>query len=163
MISRTARFSISTAIFALDRLTKYWIEQSLDSWTTIPVVPGVFNIIHAQNRGAAFGVMNQSEGPLRTFLLVGVSFAVMLFVALQLWRLPKGGWPPGNLVPGALSMVLGGAAGNLYDRILKGSVTDFLQVFIGHYEWPSFNVADSAITVGAGLLMISLWNTRRPN
>lgn len=161
MISRAARFGISSGLFALDRLTKYWIEQSLDSWDTIAVIPGVFNIIHAQNRGAAFGVMNQSEGPLRTFLLVGVSFAVMLFVAVQLWRLPKGGWPPGNLTPVALSMVLGGAAGNLYDRILRGSVTDFLQFFIGRFEWPSFNVADSAITVGAGLLMISLWTTRK--
>jgi len=161
MISRAARFGISTALFACDRLTKSWIEKSLDSWDTLVVIPGFFNIIHAQNRGAAFGVMNQSEGPLRTFLLVGVSCAVMLFVAVQLWRLPKGGWPAGSLTPVALAMVLGGAAGNLYDRILRGSVTDFLQFFIGSFEWPSFNVADSAITVGAGLLMLSLWTSRK--
>jgi signal peptidase II len=161
MISRVARFGISGLLLVLDRLTKYWIETKLDSWDTIVVIPGVFNIIHAQNRGAAFGVMNQSEGPLRTFLLVGVSFAVMVFVAVQLWRIPKGSWPPGNVAPVALAVVLGGAAGNLYDRILRGSVTDFLQFFIGSFEWPSFNVADSAITIGAGLLMFSLWTTSR--
>lgn len=96
----------------------------------------------------------------RTLVLVGVSLAVMAFVAVQLWRLPRNVWPEGNAAPIALALVLGGAAGNLFDRVLRGSVTDFLQVFIGPYEWPSFNVADSAISIGAGLLIVSMWRSR---
>lgn len=160
MISRTARFAIAALVVVLDRLTKFWIESSLSAFDSITVIPGVFNIIHAQNRGAAFGIFNQTEGPLRVILLVGVSGVVMAYVAFQLWQMPKGGWPEGPLPPLALSLVLGGALGNLYDRVFRGSVTDFLQVFIGSYEWPSFNVADSAISVGAVLLLIRLWQSR---
>lgn len=157
MIGRPARFAIAAVIVFFDRLTKFWIEQNLGAFDSLVIIPGVFNIIHAQNKGAAFGVLNQSEGALRLILLVGVSGLVMAFVAHQLWFLPKGSWPEGPLPPVALALVLGGAIGNLWDRVMRGSVTDFLQVFIGSYEWPSFNVADSAISIGAGLLLISLW------
>lgn len=160
MIERGARFAISGAIFAADRASKYWIEQNVTAFDTLPVIPGVFNIIHAQNRGAAFGFLNQAEGPLRTFLLVGVSSAILAYVAVQLWRMPKQMWPQESLAAGALAMVFGGALGNLFDRIYRGSVTDFLQIFIGSYEWPSFNVADSAITVGACLLFFVLWRSQ---
>jgi len=160
MISRPARFAIAAAVVVLDRLTKYWIETGLGAFDTITVIPGVFNIIHAQNRGAAFGIFNQTEGALRLLLLVGVSGVVMIYVAYQLWQMPKGAWPSGPIPPLALSLVLGGALGNLWDRVVRGSVTDFLQVFIGSYEWPAFNVADSAISVGAVLLLLRLWQTR---
>lgn len=160
MMSRAARFAIAASVLLFDRLSKFWIEQHVSAFDTLPVLPGVFHIIHAQNRGAAFGVLNDHQGPLRAILLIGVAAAVMAFVAVQLWRFPKGGWVPGHVTPVALALVLGGAAGNLYDRIVRGSVTDFLQVFIGPYEWPSFNVADSAITIGAGLLILTLWQAR---
>ena len=91
-------------------------------------------------------------------LLVGVSVVVMTAVGVMLWRLPKNAhW----LMPASLALVFGGAFGNLWDRVLRGSVTDFLQVFIGSYEFPSFNVADSAITIGAALLVIDLLRTRQ--
>jgi signal peptidase II len=157
MISRAARFSIAALVAAADRLSKYWIEANVTPWDTHPVIPGIFNIVHTQNKGAAFGMLASADGAWRMILLVGVALAVMAFVAVQLWRMPRGGWPPTNLVAVPLSMMLGGAAGNLYDRIFRGSVTDFLQVFIGSYEWPSFNVADSAISVGAVLLLVSFW------
>jgi len=160
MISRPARFGISAAVWILDRVTKYWIEQNVGAWDVHVVIPGVFNIVHTRNRGAAFGFLNQGEGMWRTLVLVGVSLAVMVFVAIQLWRLPRNVWPGGSAAPVALALVLGGAAGNLFDRTMRGSVTDFLQVFIGPYEWPSFNVADSAISIGAGLLILSLWRAR---
>lgn len=160
MIERGVRFAIAGAVFAADRASKYWIEQNVSAFDTVTVIPGVFNIVHAQNRGAAFGFLNQAEGALRNFLLIGVSAAILIYVAIQLWRMPKHMWPEGNLAPAALALVFGGALGNLFDRIWRGSVTDFLQVFIGSYEWPSFNVADSAITVGAGLLFVALWRAK---
>lgn len=157
MIPRAARFGLAAMILVADRATKHWIETNVSPFDTRVVIPGVFNIVNTQNRGAAFGILNQADGPLRTVFLVGVASAMLVFIGIQLWRLPKSGWPDGNLTPVALALVLGGALGNLYDRIWRGSVTDFLQVFIGSYEWPSFNLADSAISVGAVLLMILLW------
>jgi len=163
MISRLARFGISAAVLVFDRLSKSWIEQNVSVWDTHVIIPRVFNIVHAQNRGAAFGFLNQSDGLWRLAILVGVALAVMVFLAVQLWRLPRTAWPPTNAAAAALGLVLGGAAGNLYDRVARGSVTDFLQVFIGSYEWPSFNVADSAISVGACLLVLEMWRTRHHN
>jgi signal peptidase II len=156
MISRLARFGIAGLVAVADRATKHWIETNFGAWDSYPIIPNVFNIINTQNRGAAFGVLSQSESQVRHFLLIGVALVVMLFVAVQLWRMPKGSWPANNWVAVALSLLVGGAAGNLYDRIFHGSVTDFLQVFLGSYEWPSFNVADSAISTGAVLLLLSL-------
>lgn len=157
MISRPARLAMAGSILLLDRFTKHWIEQYVGAWDTHVVVPSFFYIVHAQNRGAAFGFLNQSDSPWRTVLLIGIASLVMTYVAYALWRLPGGGWPAGNGIAAGLSLVLGGAAGNLYDRIWRGSVTDFLQFYIGSYEWPSFNVADSAISVGAVLLILTLW------
>jgi signal peptidase II len=90
-------------------------------------------------------------------LLVGVSMGVMATVGVILWRLPKNA---GGLMFISLALVFGGAFGNLWDRVLRGSVTDFLQVFIGSYEFPAFNVADSAITIGATLLLLDLVRNR---
>lgn len=160
MMERPARFAIAALVFVLDRLSKYWIEQNVSAWDTHVVIPGIFNIIHAENRGAAFGFLNQSESWVRTLALVGVSGLIMAYLVVQLWRMPKNMWPDGNLSGLALGLVLGGALGNLYDRVVRGAVTDFLQFFIGSYEWPSFNVADSAISVGAGLLFIALWRAK---
>ena len=156
MISRLARFGIAGAVAAADRASKHWIETNFGAWDSYPIIANVFNIVNTQNRGAAFGVLAQSEGQMRHFLLIGVALGVMVFVAVQLWRLPKGSWPSTNWVAVSLSLLVGGAAGNLYDRIFRGSVTDFLQVFLGSYEWPSFNVADSAISVGAVMLLLSM-------
>ncbi len=160
MIQRGPRFAISGALFLADRASKYWIEQNVSAFDSLPIIPGVFHIVHTQNRGAAFGFLNQSEGPLRSFLLIGVSSVILVYVALQLWRMPKQMWPQETVAAVALALVFGGALGNLFDRIWRGSVTDFLQVFIGSYEWPSFNVADSAITIGAGLLFLALWRAK---
>lgn len=153
-------FAIAALVFALDRATKWWIENSVSALDTLVIIPGIFNIVHAQNRGAAFGILSDSHEAWRNLVLVGVSCGVMLYVASLLWQPARAGFGPGRTPVIALSLVLGGALGNLYDRIVRGSVTDFLQVFIGSYEWPSFNVADTAISIGAGLLILTLWRGR---
>lgn len=161
MNTRWGKFGLAGLIFLLDRLSKLWIEKNLTVWDTVTVIPGVFNIVHTQNKGAAFGFLSDSQSPWRFLVLIGLSAAVMAFLAVQLWRAQDALYPGGNLSSAALAMILGGASGNLFDRIWRGSVTDFLQVFIGTYEWPSFNVADSAISCGAVLLILTLWNKPR--
>ena len=149
---------IALAVVILDRLSKLYIQRSYAPWDVTVVIPRIFNIVHVENPDAAFSMLAGAPPLVRSVLLVGVSAMVMTAVGIMLWRLPKNTpW----LMPTALALVFGGAFGNLWDRVLRGSVTDFLQVFIGTYEFPSFNVADSAITVGAALLAIDLLITRK--
>jgi signal peptidase II len=142
----------------LDRASKLYIQAHVSLSDVIPVIPGIFNIVHAENAGAAFSMLADAPQYVRVTLLVGVSLLVMAVIGVMLIRLPKNA---GLLTSISLAMVFGGALGNLWDRVLRGTVTDFVQVFIGSYEFPSFNVADSAITVGAALLVIDLWRGRK--
>lgn len=160
-MKRGTTFGLAGAILLADRLTKLWIERSVSAFETIPIVPGIFNIVHVQNRGAAFGIMNESDSDIRSAFLIGVSGAVLLFLIYGLFRPSRLGLDGRTWLLAALGMIVGGAAGNLYDRLVFGSVTDFLQVFLGTYEFPSFNVADSAITVGC-LVILAESFLRRP-
>lgn len=146
---------IASAIVAADRLTKLQIQRALLNYDSIPVIPNWLRIIHAENPGAAFGMLAEGNPILRSLVLIGVSGAVLLFVAWSLWsrRSTLNSW----LSRLGLSLVLGGAAGNLYDRIVHQTVTDFIEVYHGSWSFPAFNVADSAITVGAILLLLDLW------
>ncbi len=146
------------AVAALDRASKLYIRASVSPWEMIPVIPGIFNIVHAENPGAAFSVLADAPEFWRTVLLVGVSLSVMGIIGVMLWRLPPAA---SALMSTSLALVFGGALGNVWDRIFRGTVTDFVQVFLGSYEFPSFNVADSAITIGAALLVIDLWRGRK--
>ena len=159
MAARLAPFAFSLLVLALDRVTKLWIERNLSAVDTWVIIPGLFNIIHAENRGMAFSLLADASPAWRAFLLIGVSLAVVGFLAVLLWR--EGSARKNLRERAALSLVVGGAIGNLYDRITRGSVTDFLDVYIGEYHWPTFNVADSAITVGAALLVLDFWLHRR--
>ncbi len=146
-------------VVILDRVSKLYIRGSYALWDVTVVIPRIFNIVHAENPGAAFSMLASASPIVRAVLLVGVSMLVMAIVGVMLWRLPKN---TGALMPTSLALVFGGALGNLWDRVFRGSVTDFLQVFIGSYEFPAFNVADSAITIGAALLVIDLLRNRKP-
>ncbi len=160
MNTRLTPFLFSIGVFVLDRLTKHSIRSGVSLWENITVVPGFFYIVHAENRGAAFGFLSDSANPLRTFFLIGLSAVVMLFICGLLWNPVRAGLGNGWLSRCGLAFVLGGAAGNLYDRAIRGTVTDFLEFYFGSYVFPAFNVADSAITIGAGLLLIEMWHTR---
>jgi len=163
MHSRWFAFCLSGAVVVWDRITKLWVEAAITPYETIPVIPGFFDLIYTRNRGIAFGLFADAEGPLRSLLLVGVALAVLCAVAVLIWRLPRTPDPQHRWLPAALGLILGGAAGNLYDRIVHGSVTDFLDFYVGDWHWPAFNVADSAITTGAVLLLLeSVLRPRRP-
>jgi signal peptidase II len=158
---RLVAFGLAATVFLLDRVTKGIIRSHVSPWDTYVVIPGFFHIVHTENRGAAFGLLANSDSEWRTFFLVGLSILVLALVASVMWQ-PSS--PSHSRALGAgLSLLFGGALGNLYDRITHGTVTDFLEFFIGQYHWPAFNVADSAITVGAGLLLLDLWLSRRIN
>jgi signal peptidase II len=155
--------AIVIAVVALDRITKLYIRHTFSPDDVKPVVPGFFNIVHWENPGAAFSMLADSASAWRGPLLVGVSLAVMTAIAMMLWR-PNRGHASGSaqspLMRTALALVFGGALGNLWDRLFRGTVTDFLQFIFGSYEFPAFNAADTMITIGAGLLVIDLWLTR---
>jgi signal peptidase II len=159
-VKKSAPLLVAGVIFVLDRLTKLWIEGNVSVYESFNVIPGFFDIVHTKNRGAAFGMFADSEHPLRSFLLVGVSLAVLVFIGVALLRPGKSGLVPTRLTVLGLALVLGGALGNVYDRIIHGQVTDFLEFYFRDYRFAAFNLADSAITVGAGLLILDMWRTR---
>ncbi|HEY2843349.1 MAG TPA: signal peptidase II [Bryobacteraceae bacterium] len=155
---RTA--SIAAAVVVIDRVSKMYIRSAFTSWDVTPVVPGFFNVVHTENPGAAFGILADSPSQWSSMLLVAVSLVVMAIIGVMLWRPRPAGSHNSALVSVGLALVFGGALGNVWDRLYRGTVTDFLQFFFGSYEFPSFNAADSAITVGAALLLMDLWLTR---
>jgi signal peptidase II len=147
---RLKAYSIAIAVFALDRLAKWLVETRLSLADTYTVVPGFFDIVRAQNRGVAFGIFNESTFEWRTTLLVLVSAVAVVVVSAIIWKARQ----IDSLSFWGFALILGGAAGNLLDRIQTGRVTDFLDFYIRDYHWPAFNVADSALVVGCGLLLL---------
>jgi signal peptidase II len=163
MNARARAILIIAAVTLLDRVSKTYIRVRVPEWKMIPVISGFFNIDHTENTGAAFGAFSQWASQWRPLLLVGISLVVMTVIATMLWGAAKSGAnsSASALMQTGLAFVFGGAAGNLWDRLFRGSVTDFLQFFFGSYEFPSFNAADSSIFIGACLLLIDMWMGRR--
>ena len=159
MIQRVLPFFIAASVVLLDRLTKEIIKTRLSPWDSINVIPGFFNIVHTENPGIAFGMLADLVSPWRDVLLVGFSVAVLLVISAVLLR-PDPAGAHGPLLRTGLAFVLGGAFGNLYDRLVHKTVTDFVEIHCGPYYFPAFNVADSAITVGACLLLLDMWRAR---
>lgn len=145
---------VSLVVVLADRVSKISIHRSLPQFDSVSIIPGWLRIVHTENAGAAFGFLAEGNPILRTAVLVGISTLVLFFVASALWD--RGSSFTDTSARLALSLVLGGAAGNLYDRIAHGTVTDFIEVYHGTWSFPAFNVADSAITIGAILLLLDL-------
>ena len=142
---------VAASIVVADRLTKLWIVGSLPLGGAIPVIPGFFSIVYLRNPGAAFGMFAGLDSPLRETLLIAIAI-VAVAVLVQLIRATS---PEQRLHRLAAASVIGGALGNLYDRIFYGEVVDFLYFYWRDFYWPAFNVADSCITVGAALLVLT--------
>lgn len=154
---RLLYLGVSAFIIVADQLSKAVIADKIPVSTSIPVVPGLFDLTHVKNRGAAFGLFATLDHPLRTVLLNAIAFLVFLAVLVYAFRAAV----TFTRLQSGLALILGGAVGNLIDRVRLGSVTDFLDFYLGTYRWPAFNVADSAITVGVLLLAWDIW--RRPD
>lgn len=138
-------------IVVLDQLSKFLCNSFLVYGQPQPVFPG-FDLLLAYNRGAAFSFLDDAGGWQR-WTLAGVSLVVSVGIAVWLWRLP----PRQKLLGLALAMVLGGALGNLYDRIVLGHVIDFVSLYYGQWRFATFNVADAAISCGAALLVLDIF------
>jgi signal peptidase II len=153
---RAYNFLIAFIVLLLDRYTKRVVAARISLHDSITVIKSIFYITHVENRGAAFGIFNDSPSQWKIGLLVLFSVVALVIVSTLLWRSSQ------TMTASAigLSLILGGALGNLWDRLLSGRVVDFLLVYIGSYQWPAFNVADSAIVVGAGLLVFEILFTK---
>lgn len=147
-------FLIAALVVMLDRLSKQAIQMHLSLNDSITVVPGLCNIVHVENPGIAFGMLADASGAWRNILLIGFSAAVLVAISAMLLR-PAMQRDP--MLRTALAFIMGGACGNLYDRIVSGTVTDFVEVHAGLHYFPAFNVADSAVTIGACLLLLDMW------
>ena len=155
---RTYHFLIAFTVLLLDRLTKRLVAKDISLHDSITVIKRIFYITHVENRGAAFGLFNDSPSEWKIALLVLFSIVALVIVSALLWRSSHA--MTASAV--GLSLILGGAMGNLWDRLLNGRVVDFLLVYIGSYQWPAFNVADSAIVIGAGLLVFEILFAKTP-
>jgi signal peptidase II len=133
------------AIVVSDQITKWAIVTNLGRYESLSVIEGFFNIVHVRNRGMAFGLLNRPDLDLGFYILTGASAAAIILLAAWFFKIEKSAY---RIIFG-LSLILGGAFGNLIDRLRFREVIDFLDVYLGPYHWPAFNIADSAITVGA--------------
>jgi len=150
-------YGLAAAVFALDRLTKWIIETRVGFIDRHVIIPDFFEIVHSQNRGAAFGLFAESTSEWRTVLLIGFSAVALVALIVMLWRTPR----LDRMTAIALALILGGAMGNVFDRVRWGTVTDFLLFYIGQYQWPAFNAADSAIVIGSSLLLLDFLKPKR--
>ena len=141
----------------LDQAAKAVVAASVDLYRSIPVIPGFFNITRVHNKGAIFGMFAQTGSRLVMIVLTGASFLALGFVVYYFLKTPASE----RLMKFSLSLILAGALGNQLDRILRGYVIDYLDFHISSHHWPFFNVADSCISVGAGLLIILIFFPRR--
>ncbi len=139
-------------VVALDQATKALLVRWLEPYDSWPLVDGLLSISHVRNRGAAFGLLSELDLPYQPLVLALLSVAALAAIALYFVRLPA----TARLPRLALTLVLGGAIGNLLDRLRLGYVVDFIHVYWRRYQWPDFNVADSAITVGVLLLVFDI-------
>lgn len=141
---------LTGSVILSDQLTKLYIMQTMRLHESIPVVPNLFSLTYIRNPGAAFGLLAGSSNAFRMVFFGLTSLFALVLLGSILYRMPESEWM-GRL---SVSSILGGAVGNLIDRMRYGEVIDFLDVYVNDYHWPAFNVADSAITVGVVFLVI---------
>jgi signal peptidase II len=156
--ARITHFILALLVVLLDRWTKRAVAAHIAMYTHIQIIPGFFRITHTENTGAAFSLFADSPSHWKTALLIGFSVIAMVIVSVLLWKQACAL----SITGIALSLILGGAVGNLWDRVASGRVVDFLLFYVKSYQWPVFNLADSAIVVGASLLVIEILFHKAP-
>lgn len=147
---------LSVLIIALDQWSKAWVLASLPEYTPVPVIDGFWNWFRSYNTGAAFSFLSDAGG-WQLWFFTTLALGISGLLAFWLARTPRRAWR--SALPYAL--VIGGALGNVIDRLLHGHVIDFIQWYVGEHYWPSFNIADSAIVAGAvGIALFGLFDSR---
>jgi signal peptidase II len=156
--ARGVHIILALLVILVDRWTKRLVAARIGLYSHVQVIPGFLRITHTENTGAAFSLFADSPAHWKTSLLIGFSAIAIVIVAVLLWKQAR----PLGITGVALSLILGGAAGNLWDRVVSGRVVDFLLVYYKSYQWPVFNLADSAIVIGAALLVIDILFAKVP-
>jgi signal peptidase II len=151
-LSRIMSIAIAVIVFGGDQVTKSMVESSIPEHAVIPIIPHFFNLTHVKNAGAAFGMFSDAPSAWKTAVLILISATLLATVLAFAWRNHRLHW---ESVVG-LALILGGALSNLVDRIRLGRVVDFLDFYYRGYHWYTFNLADSAIVVGAGFLILQV-------
>ena len=145
-------FAVGGMIILLDQVSKLLILHFLPLFSAMEIIPGFFNLVHVRNTGAAFSILAGVNSVWRQSLFVGLTIVVVGILLFAYGKLrPEDRW-----TRIAYALITGGALGNLVDRLRLGEVVDFLDCYVGAYHWPAFNLADSAISVGALMLVISV-------
>jgi len=154
-VKRTIRIlalAIAASVMLLDQVTKPWLLDLMAKNPGGVRVTPFFDIVMVWNRGISFGLFNAGDAAAQRWILIGLSLVIVAVLLVWLWRAEK------RLLGVAIGLVVGGAIGNVVDRLRFGAVADFLSFHLGEYYWPAFNVADAAIVCGVGLLLLdSLW------
>jgi len=145
-------------LVALDQATKAAVARSIPPYSSKSVIPGFFALTHVRNTGAIFGLLSRSEGRGMTYLMGALSLLALALVVIYFLRTPVSE----KLTRWSLTLILAGALGNQIDRFSRGYVIDFLELYAGRFHWPTFNLADSCISVGAVVLVVTIF-LRRPH
>lgn len=151
-----ALYGIAALIIAVDQWTKYWVVNHILPFMSYDIIPNFFSIIHTRNYGAAFGFLNDSDMEWQFWLFA----AATVFAVAVILYMARGAKKNAYVLITALGLILGGAVGNFIDRVRFRSVVDFLDVYVGAYHWPAFNVADSAICVGACFMLWCIYKQK---
>lgn len=147
---------IAVIMVVLDQITKIWVASVMEVWTGKVVIPGFFNLVHVLNRGAAWGFLDSEAIDWQRPLFIVVTFIALGFIGYML----KTTDASDKWMISGLGLIAGGAIGNLIDRVRLGVVVDFPDFYMGDYHWPAFNVADIALTIGAGCIILSMFFNR---
>lgn len=157
-LSKLRYLFVSLGVIVLDQWSKWLIELRLPHHTAEPLIPDLLNLTHVRNTGVAFGLFASQGMTGGSWLLTLLGLAALAAVGVYFWFAPA----RDRLLLIALALVVGGAVGNLIDRVSTGAVTDFIDVYVGVHHWPSFNIADSAISTGIVLMAVDSFRSRKP-
>ena len=149
---------IMAVIVLFDQATKLLVDRWMALHESLEVIEGFLRLTYVRNRGAAFGILSDAELPYQAALFSLLSLGALAAIAVYAWRLPA----ESRLPKTALALIMGGAVGNLIDRMRLGYVIDFVDAHIGPHHWPAFNVADSAISIGVVLLVVDMLRSPEP-
>lgn len=149
--------AIAGVVVLIDQVTKQWAMDTVPLWRGVPVIDGFFNLVHVQNRGAAFGFLNREDTDWQFYFFA----AVTLVAVAVLFYLAKTAKERSPLLFTSLGLILGGAIGNFIDRCRFRHVIDFLDFYVGDWHWPAFNVADIGITCGVILMLLHMFCSAR--
>ncbi|MBT8764055.1 signal peptidase II [Desulfohalobiaceae bacterium Ax17] len=148
---------LGSLVLILDQITKLWVQNNIPLWSGTTIIPGFFNLVHVLNKGAAFGFLNRADLTWQTYFFIAVSALAIVLIFHLVRTVDRND----QFLFTGLGLILGGALGNMVDRIRLGQVIDFLDFYLGTHHWPAFNVADIAISLGSLALLISFYKRKK--